>query len=490
MGLPGDNWRDLLCFSSLYKIRINPMSFMKGIATVSVPLLLLGSIDVYAEVTPRLEVNVYSNDNVALAPSGMEQRDIIYEVKPGFRAHHDGRYVDALLDYDVQLLRFQGDVDDSDTNHHVFLNTNTAFVPGTFFMDADATYTQQFVTSDSAIELDSSSLPGNLSDVSTVRLSPYVRQLYGSFASAEYRVGISRLNYIGGTDPNESDSTTRSASVNLQSGPQFNSLSWNLGATRQDINPDSAPNSTLSRASMSFTKQAGPRFSIIGTLGYEDNKYEQSNLVGDTSGSIWELGVGWNPSRFTDVEYRYGERYFGSTHTFNLKHRSHYTEWRMQYFQDVTTTSTLQLDYQNALPGDNVLYPAYSRRVEVIILDHASVSATVHTGKSQLSLNLYDDKRDYQFDDTNDDIRGAQFSWRWQFIPRTAAILSTEYYRQEFRREDRVDNLMDRTLRLERQIRRHVTGMISYGVRDRQSNQLSSEYLRHLASVGLKMEFH
>ena len=488
MGLPGDGGMPQLQFSFSKREPNKPQHVNLRLFTV---LLICCTVSSYAdaEISPRLAVNVYSNDNVTLASSGYEQSALIYEVTPGVQMKHDGPSFNALLNYDVQYLKFEGDVNDSDVNHNFALNTKSKLYQDALFLDADATYSQQFIGPDSAILLDNLTLSDYVSDVSTVRISPYLVQSYGSFASVVYRAGLSRLNYIGQSASLNPDSTTRSAEIHAKSGPEFTTFDWNLDLATHKTEPDNQPYSSLRKYTLSGRDKISSRYYLLGTIGYEDNHYEHSLVDENLSGTIWSLGAGWQPNRLTNMEATVGERYFGTIHTFSLNHRTERTQWQIRYLEDVTTTTQLQTDYQTAQPGSEFLIPVYSQNVDVIVLKRWSLGTVLHTGKSDLDFHIYDDKRDYQSDDTKDEIKSALFNWRYRILSRTTMILSSKAFSQTFRGIDREDNLKAWSLSVERRIRRKITGQIGYNVIDRTSNVPTAEYLRHVVNAGVKIEF-
>jgi len=488
MGLPGDDGMPQLHFPFPECKPAKPQ-YVVVLLFMALVVCCAVSSAVYAEITPRLAVNLYSNDNVTLASSGYEQSALIYEVKPGIQMKHHGPNIDALLNYDVQYLKFEGDVNDGDVNHQLALNTKSALYQDALFLDADATYTQQFIGPDSAILLDNLTFSKNVNDVSTVRISPYLVQRYGTFASVVYRAGLSRLNYIGQSNTLTSDSTTRSAEIHAKSGPEFTMLDWNLDLSSQKIEPDNQPYSSLHKYTLSGRDRISYRFYLMGTIGYEENHYEHSLLDENLSGTIWSVGAGWQPNRLTNMEATIGERYFGTTHTFSLDHKTERTEWRLRYLEDVTTTTQLETEYQTAKPGSNFLIPVFSQKVDVIVLKRWSLATVLHTGKSDVDFNFYDDQREYQADNSQDEIKGALFNWRYRIFKRTTVNLSSKVFNQTYRGTDREDNLRALGLSIERRIRRKITGQIGYDVANRDSNIPTERYLRHLASVGVKMEF-
>ena len=459
----------------------------KIIRAIIILLAVVTCLEVRAEITPTLEAYIHYNDNVSLDSPGLEKQSIITELKPGLLIEHDGRRFDAHIDYDVQFLNFSGDVDDNKTYQHLFADTTTMFVPELVYLDARATYSQQFVDPLGTISLDNLSLTDNIADVSTYTISPYVRQRYGVTATGDYRIGYENLTYHGNETISQSDTEIQTASATIDSGPRFDDLGWRLFYSYRNVKPDNNLDTTFQRSYLSLNYRVRPKFRVIGDIGYEDNKYAQVDDSEIPSGKYWAVGFGWNPSIRTSMEAKVGERFFGSTGSFIFNHRTRQTTWQIEYLEDILSTAQLQVDYENdpLLPPN----PIFSQTVQVVFLERFAFTFTATTAKTETRFRMYNDIRTYQEDNEEEEVSGAVLDWRWRFLARTSAIFNAQWYRQDYRASERVDKTSRAELSVERLIRRTLTGVISYGWLDRRSNQEEFQYDRNLISIGIRAEF-
>ena len=462
----------------------------------SITLVLVWSVvlsnSARAGIAPRLEAALYYNDNVTLATPGQEQEAYITELKPGILLERDGRRFNGRLDYTLQVLNFSGDIDRTDTYHQLLANSTTMLVSQLLFLDAGASYSQQFISPDDDIALDNLSVTENRTDVLTYSLSPYVRQQYGSTANAEYRIGSQRVEYKESATVDQIDSTNSSAFITVESGPRFNQLRWGVTYSYDQIDYDEeGVDTTLQNTLLGLRYQLSPKFGVLTNIGYEDNEYEQVAGEDPPSGTIWSAGFAWTPSRQTSLEITTGERFFGSTASFNFRHRARQTEWLLAYTEDITTTPQLLAEYETGgdLGSGVSANPILRQTTSVIFLKRILFSFSLETSKTIVNAELFKDQREYQDTNQQEDVLSADISWRWRFMPRTTAILSTTWYETNPSVTDRTDRLMSNSLSVERRIRRTVTGIISYGTLKRDSEVESAEYERNLVSMALRAEF-
>ena len=69
----------------------------------------------------------------------------------------------------------------------------------------------------------------NSTEVKTTRISPYLKQRYGTYANAELRYTYDRVT---SSAAGLNDSTGRALSLNLASGSAFRQLGWSLQASQ------------------------------------------------------------------------------------------------------------------------------------------------------------------------------------------------------------------------------------------------------------------
>ncbi|MGH8654108.1 MAG: TIGR03016 family PEP-CTERM system-associated outer membrane protein [Gammaproteobacteria bacterium] len=309
-----------------------------------------GSIALAAEWTiqPLLEVAETYSDNIALAPSGLEEDDFVTEINPGLLLRGAGRRLTFVLGYRLQNLLFANSSDSNSTNHQLFANATGELYREHLFLDASASVGQENFSDLESRPSDNLSLVGDRGNVITYSISPYWRQRFRDLAEAQVRF---TYDDVSGDNDDVSGSSV-AVNANLTSGTRFGRWGWDLRYGRQDVSDevedvsgnavdnDGGPNFETFDGEVSYrlTRQLG----IFAASGFENNDF--ASVDQDTDGVTWRIGANWRPSRNTELEAFYGDRFFGSTWGMDLTHRSRRTTWSASYGEEVEQARNLLLD--------------------------------------------------------------------------------------------------------------------------------------------------
>jgi len=450
----------------MMRLKLNISTLMKGLLSG----LLFYCSTVAAEVVPSLDLTLYYNDNITLAQGDAKQDSYITEVSPGLRYQHDGRQIDAFVDYHLQSL----------------------------FMDVSANRSQEFVSMERAVALDNLSGSANRTNVTTYAASPYVRHRFGNIANAELRYRYSTVRYEDEFAATQGDSNNNSAKLDIKNGSAFDKTFWHYTVNYNNRQFLKAPDVTLRSVMLESGYRLSTRISLLADVGYEKNDYENAFITDKTSGAIWNLGFTWSPDGHNRVEAKGGRRYFGSTSSLVIDHSTQYSVWNIRYKKDITTAAQIQAQQQEQQlqllqngevepgEGSQQLLP---RSSAAILQDNLNMSVRYEHSKTYLAASVYYSKREFQDTGFQDKMRGANFTWRWHFLPRTSASLTSSGYTLDFAGVDRIDRVSQSTIRLERQIQPKITGTVGYGLLDRNSTDDINDYTRKLYSVSVKAEF-
>lgn len=205
------------------------------------------------------------SDNVDLAPDGQEETASLSDIVGNFRLRSTSGRVNATYD-GTATLRFQAGGNDEGYSLLPSLRgtANIEVFENRFFIDSSSSISRQVLDSRAG------DTESNRETVQTHRISPYLVNRFGGFASSEIRYTVDQTSTeaenTGGN--NISDTTTQTASLSLNSGVDFSRLRWNIAALTSES--DRSGNSEISRRSASFgTEYAVVRsFSLIGNVGY------------------------------------------------------------------------------------------------------------------------------------------------------------------------------------------------------------------------------
>ncbi|MGC2049682.1 MAG: TIGR03016 family PEP-CTERM system-associated outer membrane protein, partial [Gallionella sp.] len=359
-------------------------------------------------------------------------------------------------------------------------------------------------------------------------ISPYLRHSFDAIASSELRYTHDEVR----TRENVlSDSKGDSALFDLTSGQAFTWLGWGLHYSQQIIDYSNYPTAKTELSSVDLRFLITPKFSLIGTQGYE--KYGYS--IGQGSGGPhWTGGFSWTPSARTSIEYSTGYRFFGKTYSLAASHHSRNTVWSMNYSDDITTNRSeflipATIDTANFLdllltPGmpDPVLRKQF---IDSFILNNGlpaslaeninyfssgyflqkrlQASVALNGTKSTLILSAYDSSREsltslkiesilgtsnlVSNDNTED--TGASAMWVWRLTPRTNINANTSYTISHAISTNITQRYWLTKLGMTRQLRPKLDGSVDLRRNESHSDQTGGGYLENAITASLLIQF-
>jgi uncharacterized protein (PEP-CTERM system associated) len=310
-------------------------------------MLLSAECHAQWRVTPRLDLRETYSDNVGLQNSADARSSFVSEADPGISITKVGPRLKVSADAGWRLYSYSNNDAPNlrNSERHYSGAMQAMVVDQLLFVDANASGSRQAVSAFGPVSNNTFS-NANRTDVSTWRISPYLRHRFGSTADMTLRYMRDSVDSgVGGYG--SSRASTRSADLN--SGTAFDTLGWNLSYYHQDLSeslgdvgtvPGTVP--TLANDSMSENTSAGLRWRLIrrlaltASVGYD--KYEYPTLGEATSGRSWLGGFIWTPSTRTSVQASFGRRYFGKTGSLVSSYRTQRSIWNLNYSDAVTTT--------------------------------------------------------------------------------------------------------------------------------------------------------
>jgi uncharacterized protein (PEP-CTERM system associated) len=286
------------------------------------------------KITPSVVASESYTDNIRLAPRGTEQSDYVTELTPKLLIKGTSRRLNASLDYEVQNFAYDKTSGKVATSQHLDANATAELSRDLLFCDAKANIGQQSVSPFGPYATSNLNITNNLAEVRTVSVSPYFKHKFGSTLDSELRFTTSEVT---------SDATgylsshADSALLNIASGEAFHTLPWGLQYNYQKTSyRDGSTPFTSRSGSANVRYPVTARFSLTATAGHESNSYLSTGP--SPSGPFWTGGFAWNPTERTSLSATAGHRFFGTTHSFDLKLRSRTTVWTVNYNEDITTS--------------------------------------------------------------------------------------------------------------------------------------------------------
>jgi len=447
-------------------------------------------------IQPLLEVAETYSDNIELAPSGLEEDDFVTEINPGLVVRGAGRRLTLDLGYRLQNLLFANNSDSNSTNHQLFANVAAELLREHLFLDARASVGQENFSDLGSRQSDNLSLAGDRGDVITYSVSPYWRQRFRDLAEAQVRFTYDDVS----GDNDDVSGSSLAVNANLTSGTRFGRWGWDVrydrhevsdqveGGTANSVDNDGGPDFETfdGEANYRLTRQLG----IFAAGGFESNDF--ASVDQDTGGVTWRIGANWRPSRNTELEAFYGDRFFGSTWGMDFSHRSRRTTWSAGYHEEVRQTRNLLLDRalftladtpQEEITNpideeDPVLIsgnlPTFSN--EVFIDKTFTGGVDIDLRRMTLSLRGFNTTREFQLSGAAEDQFGTLMTLDRRLSRATTALVSIEWDRIDFQQFERRDDTVNFRMGILHQFGRHISGFIEYGFLDRSSSEQGSEF--------------
>lgn len=498
-----------------FRVAFYPSFFLQVSARLLVGSLACLSTATQAtewKVTPRLALSETYSDNILLAPSGSEQSEWVTQVNPGVSIEGKGADLRVQADYTLQNLIYANDSSRNNFHHQLATNANATLVDNTLFLDASGSISQQ-ATSLLGPQSNQNVNPGNVTDVSTYSVSPYLVHRFGSTAVGQLRFTHDAASSGAG---GLSDSTANRVDLRLNSGASFRDLGWGVTYTDEKADYDLRPDVESKVLTGTASYPVLPKLRVVATAGYEKNNF--TYLPGqEPKGSFWSAGLNWAPTTQTGMNASVGERFFGKTYAFGFNHRTAQTTWLASYSEDITSTrqDLLNPDIQHMAGGLKAAYrffgiprtdqqilqqaqdDAISMGLPLLVLTNQYYlskqllgSVAMHSGKSLVTLTATRSVRDAlettaftsSFGLISAPVEstvkqyGLNASWAFQMSPRDTFNLGAGLTRSVFPDLSRTDDTRSITLDVTRKLEQKLTGSLGFRHTQLVSNDNQNEY--------------
>lgn len=470
------------------------------------------------EFVPHAHVSETYTDNLTLADSNRKSGDFISEATPGILINETGSRTKASLDYSLQGLFYKNQNRLDHAYSHLSTQGDAELIKKTLFLDAGATITQQPVSLTTAVGANNSNPTGNIINVATWSLSPYLKHRFGSMANGEIHFTHQNQSYSSGGPSSAgntgigalSNSTSDTTMATLNSGTAFNNLIWGLNFSDSTMRYSARSNTSLTDYTANMGYLFTPKFKMTLTEGYENNSYV---YVGPKPrGAFWSTEIGWAPTSHTKLSVSIGRRYFGKTQGLTLKHVTRLTTLQATYSQDVTTSIQQQtlspatvLDQllKAQIPDPVARQQAVQSMLASLGTQAALLGQTITTNQvylykkfnTTLSINLPKsiivltafDSRSSSLEQGNSFLQGSvnygtvnqqggTASWNWQISPKLSSNLNAAFTAFDFPGQNLRENSSQFQLGLTRKFAHGLTGSISYRYKAMDSNPAILNY--------------
>ena len=283
-------------------------------------------------IVPRVTVSETLTDNVLLTSAG-QQSEQITEISPGIRISSDVGRLKGYFDYSLSEIAYAQNSSSNQSQNALTTFGTLEAIDDWGFVDFSGSISQQSISAFGTQSSDNTSINANRTEVSSYRISPYVRgRLGGDLANyeARYSRAITSGEARAGSGVTTVDGTAR-----ISGGSAFKNVGWSVDASQQSIDYSAGRPTEADRVTVGLSYLITPQVSVSANVGREANNYTSFDKQRyGTSG----VGVSWSPSETTKLSASRAQRSFGDAHSVSFEHRSARTAWKFTDTKDVSAT--------------------------------------------------------------------------------------------------------------------------------------------------------
>ena len=315
------------------------------------------------KLSARVTVSEVYTSNVFL--NNNPRSDLITEVSPGIRITSKGGRIQGSLDYSLTEQFYARNSSGRRSRNSLNGSGSAEVIDDWAFVDFSGVVGQQSISAFGAPSTNLGAINGNSSEVSTFRISPYLRGRLGGVAEYVARYSLSSSNSdaatVSGVDISD-------LSLSLRGTGARRGLGWSLEGSQQKADYSLGRSTQSRRMSGSVGYPIDERFGVYVRANRESNDF--TGLT-ETSKTFVALGVNWtpneelkvsidrnnngvlgidavwNPSRRTSLSVSREQRLFGTTHRVALAYRTQNSAWTYSSSRTINTDSGLTSGFKS-----------------------------------------------------------------------------------------------------------------------------------------------
>jgi len=439
------------------------------------------------KVVPAIGLTERYSDNIALSPPPDAEGEFVTTISPNLLVDGVGRRVRADLNYRMEAIYYSSKKN-SAVFHHLNSNIGAEITKDWFYVDAQATRSQQPVVSTDVGVLDNFSLTNDRTNVTTSMLSPYLRHEFGEGMSAEVRYSQSMINYSA---LQVSDSRVNKISAFIGDNQSVGDLGWALDYSQQQHDFDMGADSEFRRAELNLWYFLNSRLRLLLDTGREkiifDSLLTSEEAV--TEKSFWLAGLSWRPNARMLMEGQYGERFFGKSSTLRVKSGLRNANIGINYTEDITSVAVLdpeqEVDGRSSLMNSEVS----SLNTEAFVRKKLTFNLDWSVERNTFYVTTFASKRNFQLTKSKEEDRGAVVKWTRNMARGSVATVEVGKKEMEIQLTGQKDELLTAEANVSIRLGRRLSSIYSYRRTERESIAFIKGYNVNVLGVSFKLTF-
>ncbi len=460
-------------------------------------IALLPGVSSAAEwsVTKGVTTSLTLTDNTHLTEGG-KKSEVIASAAPKLTFTGKGARANVKFAGSVEIDD-QGRGNDS-INPRIQADADAELMEDLFYIDANARVSQYALNPYTSGGDDTTSDSGNVTTTYSYSISPYIKRRLKGYADLEARYTYDQLYH---TSDQAAGSSAQSVALSLDSGKKFQRFSWGLKGDYRKVDAKSNADSDNKSADASFGYRFDRSVMARASVGKEWNDYTTTRS--DTGGARWDAGLVWTPSPRTSLDIGYGERFFGSTPSFDFTHRSRRSTFNAKYSKELTDSRSLIMEQElyylidefgnvvvDPVTGDPLIV---ARDVAVIndstlVNERFNASYTLKGKRTTLKLKADHSKQIYQdVNDSGSKLMGLSIALDRQLDGKTSANTDVSWRRSETSGGSQADTASVK-VGLKRELGQKSNLRVNYRHTERDSDTAGDSYDENRVTVALDID--
>ena len=308
-------------------------------------LLLSNDCRAQWRVTPSVQVRETYSDNISNQPDEQAHGGFVGELAPSVSV--SGRTPRLRVNANAEVRKYAYSDSDTqsvrDSDRRYSANAEAIAVKEWLYLDATASGSRQAISAFGPVQ-NGSFTANNGTNIRTWSVSPSLRHNFGTTVGMTAR--FTRDSVGGGSGVGFGNSMGSTRALDLQSGPRFKDLGWNMHYSHQDLSAQNSGGTVSENSLLGLRYRVHQHLSLTSSVGYDKYDYNPlamdaagvTSLSQDNRGRSWNAGFIWAPSARTHVQASAGRRYFGKTGALDASYRTQLTTWTLTYADNVTTS--------------------------------------------------------------------------------------------------------------------------------------------------------
>lgn len=263
-----------------------------------------------------------------------QQAEFLTQISPGIRINLQGARVKTAIDYAMTELVYARQPQSNQSQQALTAFGNIEAVENRAFIDFTGSISQQTVSALGTQSLDTTVPNPNRTEVSSYRISPFVRGSLGHVADYDVRWG---RTVTGSDSAIASGSTLTDTVVKLSGTPSFNALGWTAEFNRQTTAYRQGRTTQSNHLNMGLLYPINAQIELAVKAGRESSNFTTESPQTNATHSVH---LNWTPSELTSLSLTRSRRSFGDAFDLLLTHRSGRTVWRLTDSRDLASAQT------------------------------------------------------------------------------------------------------------------------------------------------------